>query len=151
MTDKTIKELAEELRVPKSKVNYQVSKLNTDWITVLNGIKYLNSDAQKHIKASLGVKLNAELNNNLNDFEQQLEPLKKQLDVKDKQIESLQKLLDQQQQLTLQSNKRIEQLETQLQLEMKREKDEEGEISLGKETQGYSPPTPEKKWWHFLR
>ena len=44
---------------------------------------------------------------------------------KDKQIERLQKLLDQQQILTLQANKKIEQLETELEKEDKTERSKE--------------------------
>lgn len=151
MTDKTIKELADELGISKSKVNYQVSKLNTNLITILDGVKHLNPQAQEEIKRSLGVQLNTKSNTVSNDFEQQFEhrlkPFEKQLEIKDKQIETLQKLLDQQQQLTLQSNKRIEQLEAQLQIGS--ETPEEKQPSAEEQTD--PDPVPDKKWWHFLR
>lgn len=153
MTDKTIKELADELGVPKSKINYQVSKLNSDWIVILNGIKHLKPQAQQSIKESLGVQLNTKLNSDLNTFEHQFEQLSQtlngQLKEKDLQITQLQKLLDQQQQLTLQSNKRIEQLENQIQLLQAPEKEEP---VLDPVTSFQIPKQePDKKWWHFLR
>ena len=152
MADKTIKELADELGVSKSKVNYQVSKLNAEFITILNGIKYLNNQAQKEIRHSLGVQSNTKSDTELNDFEQQfvqrIKPFEKQLEIKDSQIEALQKLLDQQQQLTLQSNKRIEQLEAQLQIGSQ---SPENEQPSAEEPKTDPESMPDKKWWHFLK
>jgi len=52
----TIKELADSLDLPKSKINYQVSKLDSNYIVILNGIKHLTKDGQRLIKKSLGIK-----------------------------------------------------------------------------------------------
>lgn len=152
MADKTIKELADELGISKSKVNYQVSKLNTELITILDGVKYLNYQAQKEVRRSLGVQLNTKSNTLSNDFEQQFEhrlkPFEKQLEIKDKQIDTLQKLLDQQQQLTLQSNNRIEQLEAQLQIEPQAPEEKQ---PPAEESKTDPESITDKKWWHFLR
>lgn len=61
MTNKTIKEFADELGISKSKVHYQVSKLNSDQIVILNGIKYLTNAVQKEIAKNLGVEKTVEL------------------------------------------------------------------------------------------
>ncbi len=110
MTNKTIKEFADELGISKSKVHYQVSKLNSDQIVILNGIKYLTNAVQKEIAKNLGVEKTVELDSELNDFKHQIEQLEMQLSKKDEQIATLHNLLDQQQQL---------QLKTQLLLEEK--------------------------------
>lgn len=110
MTNKTIKEFADELGISKSKVHYQVSKLNSDQIVILNGIKYLTNAVQKEITKNLGVEKTVELDSELNDFKHQIEQLEMQLSKKDEQIATLHNLLDQQQQL---------QLKTQLLLEEK--------------------------------
>lgn len=119
----TIKELADSLNLPKSKINYQVSKLDNDYIVVLNGIKHLTKDGQILIKQSLGLhdvfEDSSNLNSNLDDFEQLFKHFESQLNAKNQQIDKLHTLLDQQQQLTLQSNKQIDKL--QLQLETKEE------------------------------
>ena len=52
---KTIKQLADELGIPKNKVNYQVSKLNRDFIVKINGIKYLKNEAEKEINGRLNI------------------------------------------------------------------------------------------------
>lgn len=114
----TIKELADSLDLPKSKINYQVSKLDSNYIVVLNGIKHLTKDGQRLIKKSLGVKEavedNLNLNSNLDGFEQLFKHFESQLNAKNKQIDKLHTLLDQQQQLTLQRDKQIDKLQFQL-------------------------------------
>ena len=119
----TIKELADSLDLPKSKINYQVSKLDSDYIVVLNGIKHLTKDGQTLIKQSLGLhdvfEDSSKPNSNLDGFEQLFKHFESQLNAKNQQIDKLHTLLDQQQQLTLQSNKQIDKL--QLQLETKEE------------------------------
>jgi len=121
----TIKELADSLDLPKSKINYQVSKLDSNHIVVLNGIKHLTKDGQRLIKKSLGLKEavedNLNLNSNLDGFEQLFKHFESQLNAKNQQIDKLHTLLDQQQQLTLQGNKQIEKL--QLKLEHTSEED----------------------------
>lgn len=65
---KTIKELADELGVSKSKIHYQVSKLPSEYVIKDNGKKLLTTVAIKLIKENLGVELNSELNSELNTF-----------------------------------------------------------------------------------
>ena len=114
----TIKELADSLDLPKSKINYQVSKLDSDYIVVLNGIKHLTKDGQKLIKKALGVnddfKYSSSSNSNLDSFEQLFKHFESQLNAKNQQIDKLHTLLDQQQQLTLQRDKQIDKLQFQL-------------------------------------
>ena len=108
MTNKTIKEFADELGISKSKVHYQVSKLNSDQIVILNGIKYLTNAVQKEIAKNLGVEKTVELDSELNDFKHQIERLEMQLSKKDEQIATLHNLLDQQQQLQLKAQLLLE-------------------------------------------
>jgi len=114
----TIKELADSLNMPKNKINYQVSKLDTKYIVVLNGIKHLTKQGQKLILVSLGIdkpfNSSDQLNTDSDDFKHLIKQQEEQLKSKDSQIEKLHTLLDQQQQLTLQSNKQIEKLQIQL-------------------------------------
>jgi len=114
----TIKELADSLDLPKSKINYQVSKLDSNYIVILNGIKHLTKDGQRLIKKSLGLKEavrdNPNLNSNLDGFEQLFKHFESQLNAKNQQIDKLHTLLDQQQQLTLQRDKQIDKLQFQL-------------------------------------
>jgi len=110
----TIKELADSLNMPKNKINYQVSKLDTNYIVVLNGIKHITKQGQSLILESLGIEKPFNLNTELNDFKHLIKQLETQLENKDSQIENLHNLLDQQQQLTLQSNKQIDKLQLQL-------------------------------------
>lgn len=114
----TIKELADSLNMPKNKINYQVSKLDTNYIVVLNGIKHLTKQGQMLILESLGIKEpfnpSEQLNTDLDSFKHLIKQQEEQLKSKDSQIEKLHTLLDQQQQLTLQSNKQIDKLQLQL-------------------------------------
>lgn len=107
MTNKTIKEFADELGISKSKVHYQVSKLNSDQIVILNGIKYLTNAVQKEITKNLGIEKTVELDSELNDFKHQIEQLEMQLSKKDEQIATLHNLLDQQQQLQLKTQQML--------------------------------------------
>lgn len=150
---KTIKEFADELGISKNRMNYQVSKLNTDYILKLNGVKYLTSQAQEEIKSSLGIKssigINSTLNSELNNFKHQIKQLENQLLSKDEQINKLHDLIDQQQQLTLQANKQIEQLQSQL-VFLLTDNDEQAmmkEESFDDKKENESV----KKWYHFWK
>ena len=153
MVDKTIKELAEELGVSKQTVQYHYRFLPTKESTKENrGIIYLNPLEQTFIANRIGKKNDKETpkksakeTGNYTPKNEWIEFLKKelyevksdyqkQLHAKDEQLTMIQKLLDQQQQLTLQSNKRINQLESQINLLQSPEKEE-----------------PQKKWWQFRR
>ncbi|EGO9940319.1 DUF536 domain-containing protein, partial [Enterococcus faecium] len=84
------------------------SKLNSDQIVILNGIKYLTNAVQKEIAKNLGVEKTVELDSELNDFKHQIEQLEMQLSKKDEQIATLHNLLDQQQQLQLKAQLLLE-------------------------------------------
>ncbi|VMZ93145.1 Protein of uncharacterised function, DUF536 [Streptococcus pneumoniae] len=124
--EKTIKELADELGVSKDKVKYQTRKLPSKLTTKKSGVTYLNKEAIAIIKQNL-VGSYTQVENDFLPTDLLIKQLKKSnelLSEKDKQIEKLQdsqkmfqKLLDQQQILTLQANKKIEQLEIQLSTE----------------------------------
>ncbi|MEB7953784.1 DUF536 domain-containing protein [Enterococcus faecalis] len=165
MTDKTIKELAEELGVSKTAINKKVSDENRKlWFAKIGNKFVINEVGQKAIK-SMFLTENKNLNrqpvcektktenhknaNQVSDLEL-LPFLKKQLDQndiqlqeKDNQLKLMQKLLDQQQQLTLQANQQIEKLQEQLQLTYTAETPE------NEESQNNTPPTNKKKWWQF--
>lgn len=158
MADKTIKELAEELGVTKQAIRKHIDKLPPTLIpTKIKGVYTLNADIQDFIRKRMNVVTTKVSSNHSNEIDTAvgdlkdsiIENLQQDKDDLKSQVEILQKLLDQQQQLTLQSNKRIDQLEAQLQLETK--KNDEEVISPGAETLADPPPTPEKKWWHFFR
>lgn len=125
-TEKTIKQLADELGVTKDKVKYQARKLPKELTSKKDGITYLNNEAIFIIKDNiLGNKkkiTNFKKNENLPNYYlvEQLKLKDKEISEKNTQInmllnstDKLQKLLDQQQILTLQANKKIKELEHQ--------------------------------------
>ena len=124
MSDKTIKELADELNVSKQTVQYHVKFLPTKYLSkndkkiiTINktGQSYLKGKIKKRVDKNNEQKTNKETTNYTakNDqlFKQQLEIKDKQIEELQKLLHSQQKLLDQQQILTLQANKKIETLE----------------------------------------
>jgi len=173
---KTIKELADELGVSKDKIKYQVRKLPRDLPVKNEGITYLNKTAIKIILDSLPGELPRKAGNDTRVLPTELpsselvENLKREIESKDYQIKRLldnqdkiQNLLDQQQQLTLQSNKQIEQLQNQLMLlAPKKEETEKEETVLENQSQNVDEKEDlqveldkedrdEKKWWQFWR
>ncbi len=141
MANITIKTLADELGVSKQAIRKHIDKLPpTLSVTREGNTIYMNTDVASFIRSKVGrvggnVTSNVDGNittgkntvkstivdNNTplsSEFEkiinEQLKIKDKQLSEKDKQIQTMQKLLDQQQQLSLQSNKQIEQLQLQL-------------------------------------
>ena len=129
MTDKTIKELADELNVSKDKIKYRIKSLPSELTSKKNGITYIKNEGVKEIKRVLTGKETREKPGVLpSDYlGKQLDVKDEQIKQKDKQIDKLQSLLDQQQILTLQANKKIEQLE--YQSEEKEESVSQTEIS----------------------
>ena len=119
MTDKTIKELADELHVSKQRIQQVIDKLPTSKKPKKIGNKFLlNPLIQKEIKKRILKKTTTEKqqvgdNYSTTNDNNYFKTLESQLNQKDKQIDKLQSLLDQQQILTLQANKKIEQLEYQ--------------------------------------
>jgi len=128
---KTIKELADELGVKKHIVKYQVDKLPEEYVEKKSGILYVKPSGILIIKEIFGEEKSGEKSNNYaNNSEESslVQHLLKEVEEKNSQIkefqklfETQQKLLDQQQQLTLQANKKIEQLELSLTEEVEEE------------------------------
>ena len=172
MTEKTIKELAEELGVSKTAINKKVSDENRKlWFSKIGNKFVINETGQKAIKSMffnenensnqqlVGEKTKTENHKNANQvpelevlslLEQQLNQKDMQLQAKDEQIKQMQKLLDHQQQLTLQANQQIEKLQEQLQLTYTEESSENKSTTLSEETESIEKQSKaEKKWWQF--
>ncbi len=172
MTEKTIKELAEELGVSKTAINKKVSDENRKlWFSKIGNKFVINETGQKAIKSMffnenensnqqlVVEKTKTENHKNANQvpqlevlslLEQQLNQKDMQLQEKDEQIKQMQKLLDQQQQLTLQANQQIEKLQEQLQLTYTEESSENKSTILSEETESIEKQSKtEKKWWQF--
>ncbi|HBL3392592.1 DUF536 domain-containing protein (plasmid) [Enterococcus faecium] len=172
MTEKTIKELAEELGVSKTAINKKVSDENRKlWFSKTGNKFVINETGQKAIKSMffnenensnqqlVGEKTKTETHKNANQvpelevlslLEQQLNQKDMQLQEKDEQIKQMQKLLDHQQQLTLQANQQIEKLQEQLQLTYTEESSENKSTTLSEETESIEKQSKtEKKWWQF--
>ncbi|EME7152103.1 DUF536 domain-containing protein [Enterococcus faecium] len=169
MTEKTIKELAEELGVSKTAINKKVSDKNRKlWFSKIGNKFVINDIGQKAIKSMfyskkenlnrkpVSEKTKTENLKNANQvselelvslLDKQLKQKDKQLQEKDTQLKQMQKLLDQQQQLTLQANQQIEKLQEQLQLTYAEEPLENKSASDTEKI--YKTPTSEKKWWQF--
>lgn len=174
MTEKTIKELAEELGVSKTAINKKVSDENRKlWFSKIGNKFVINETGQKAIKSMffnenensnqqlVGEKTKTENHKNANQvpelevlslLEQQLNQKDMQLQEKDEQIKQMQKLLDQQQQLTLQANQQIEKLQEQLQLTYTEESSENKSTTLSEETESIEKHTKKKqKWWQLWK
>ena len=125
MSDKTIKELADELNVSKTAINKKLnanlkrkhfSKIANKFVIDEEGqniIKSMFQEVKSTTKNDNHQQENSETENLkvVDFFHEQIVIKDEQLKEKDKQIEKLQSLLDQQQILTLQANKKIETLE----------------------------------------
>ncbi|NBA57120.1 DUF536 domain-containing protein [Enterococcus hirae] len=175
MTEKTIKELAEELGVSKTAINKKVSKENRKlWFAKIGNKFVINETGQKAIKSMffnenensnrqpVGEKTKTENHKNANQvselellslLKKQLNQKDMQLQEKDEQLKHMQKLLDQQQQLTLQANQQIENLQDQLRLTYTEETPptESTALSEEKEPINETQPTSEKKWWQIWK
>lgn len=173
MTEKTIKELAEELGVSKTAINKKVSDENRKlWFSKIGNKFVINETGQKAIKSMffnenensnqqpVGEKTKTENHKNANQvpelevlslLEQQLNQKDMQLQEKDEQIKQMQKLLDQQQQLTLQANQQIEKLQEQLQLTYTEKTLENESTTVTEEIINDTPPPIEKKWWKLWK
>ena len=172
MTEKTIKELAEELGVSKTAINKKVSDENRKlWFSKIGNKFVINETGQKAIKSMffnenensnqqlVGEKTKTENHKNANQvpelevlslLEQQLNQKDMQLQEKDEQIKQMQKLLDQQQQLTLQANQQIEKLQEQLQFTYTQQASQKKSTTLSEETESIEKQSKtEKKWWQF--
>jgi len=161
LSDKTIKEIADNLNITKDKARYRVSKLPRDFTYQKDGITYVKNKGFKAIEKDLGVLLNVgekEVSHSNNVVDSMMSLLKKeieekneQLSKKDYQLEKMQKLLDQQQQLTLQANSQIQQLQEQLALTHEQSDVKEKESNEEVKDEAPKVENEDKKWWHFLR
>lgn len=133
--EKTIKQLADELGVSKQAIRKHIDKLpptllvtkkgttiflSSEVVTYIRGqVKSKNSTLDKKVTSNVDSNFEEVTSNNREVtgnyergfFEKQLVAKDKQIEEKDNQIKALHKLLDQQQILTLQANKKIEELE----------------------------------------
>ncbi|MCM0598362.1 DUF536 domain-containing protein [Periweissella fabalis] len=163
---KTIRELADELGVSKTAIHKKISETIKRQHFSKNGNRFLIDEEGQNIIKSMFIDLKDENqkpevsvpvsdiknkdNQKVSEVSELVSVLKDRILVsdeqnksKDQQIERLQKLLDQQQILTLQANKKIEQLETEL------EKEDKNETS--KETSDKTKTVNEKKsFWKKL-
>lgn len=178
---KTIKELADDWNVTKQSIQYHLKKLPPNLsVKNIDGKILLNKDIIEYLSTKIKIKNDKKGNmptekynftdkkiekDNLNKSDENItlrDTIKRQSKIIDELFErqkSIEKLLDQQQQLTLQSNKQIEQLQQQLVLttqaqESKEEQPTEQEDTS--ETQETKEPTVEsqqfnKKWWQFWK
>ncbi|WP_434109443.1 DUF536 domain-containing protein [Enterococcus faecalis] len=117
--------------------------------TDISDIETDNSDKESNISDINSNKTNkTDIETNKTDIEtnnldknKYIDFLSSQLESKDEQIEKLQKLLDQQQILTLQANKKIEQLETEL------EKEDEPDRSKEEKAEELKKTNEKKGFW----
>ena len=152
MTDKTIKELAEEIGISKQAVWQKIKKeASTDlqqFMTKKGNTIYVSSYGQNIIKSMFHRENeNVSDKENINVDVNELTFLKELVYELQSEKKELYKLLDQQQQLTLQANQQIEKLQEQLQLSYTENSSEEESTSDMKEVN--QAPTNEKKWWQF--
>ena len=154
MADKTIKELAEELGVTKQAIWQKIKKDSStnlhQFMSKKGNTVHLSVDGQNIIRSMFKDKssTNRQQKDVNIDDNSELLFLRNLIENLQNEKKELHKLLDQQQQLTLQSNKRIEQLEAQLQIESRSPEDEQ---SSAEEPKTDPDSIPDKKWWHFLR
>lgn len=156
MTDKTIKELAEEFHVSKQAIRKRLSadfRENYVQTVTRNGVKTLVVSykgywlLRQHFLGSntTGNQVETVTSNDENSI---IDFLHEQLQEKDTQIKQMQKLLDQQQQLTLQANQQIEKLQEQLQLTYMEESSENESTTLSEATETMDEQMENgKKWW----
>jgi len=177
---KTIKELADEIGVSKTAINKKVEASNNENLKKnhfsKNGNKFLIDEIGQDIIRSMFFDSDG-LNRKPNVFENENQEVgeifdiitflkgrllvaDKQNEAQNKQIADLKVLLDQQQQLTLQSNKQIEQLQQQsvlttqkqeTEVEQKEEKNNLNEEVERAENSKIDPQPLHKKWWQFWK
>lgn len=131
---KTIKQIADELKVSKDKIKYQSRKLPSNYLVKRNGITYIKNEGIQVIYSNIignidkVIPSEIPINNThyIESLNSQLSIKDKQLQEKDNQIKSLLEKLDQEQKLhlaTIQDKQR-------LQLELKEIKEENKQEKL---------------------
>ena len=156
---KTIKELSDDLSISKTAINKKIDENFKRKHFSKNGNKFLiDEDGQKIIKSMFIIpnqKQQSKTKTNENHVDDLVLVLKKQISMmnsqlksKDDQLKQMQKLLDQQQVLTLQANKKIEQLELQ---QVEKENDVSEELQKVKEElEVVSQEQSKKNFWQRL-
>lgn len=160
MTDKTIKELAEEFHVSKQAIRKRLSadfRENYVQTVTRNGVKTLVVRYKGYLLLKQHFLDSNTTGNQVetvdsNDENSIIDFLHEQLQEKDTQIKQMQKLLDQQQQLTLQANQQIKKLHEQLQLTYTEETPENDSTTLSEATETIDKQIDnEKKWWQLWK
>jgi len=121
---KTIKEIANDLDIDKQKVYRFIKSSHINEVHRDASTFYYDEAAEKLIKEHFSVKnasSDASRFTSSDVVNDEVEFLRNELKHRTAQMDMLQKLLDQQQQLTLQANKKIEQLELSLTEEVEEE------------------------------
>lgn len=129
---KTIKQIADELKVSKDKIKYQTRKLPSNYLVKKDGITYIKKEGIQVIYNSVvgninkGVPSEIPMNNThyFESLNSQLAIKDKQIEEKDKQICLLLEKLDQEQKLHLATIQDKQQLQLELK-EIKEEKQQE--------------------------
>lgn len=120
---KTIKQIADELKVSKDKIKYQARKLPSNYLIKKEGITYIENEGIKIIYNNIAGNINkvipSENSHYIESLNSQLVIKDKQLEEKDNQIKLLLEKLDQEQKLHLATI----QDKQQLQLELKKERE----------------------------
>lgn len=142
MTDKTIKNIADEIGVSKQAVWQKIKRDSSidlhQFTSTIGNTVYVSPEGQKLIKSMFDTsKGKSNVNNNDNVDDNELEFLRSLINNLQIEKQELHKLLDQQQQLTLQANKQIESLQSSVS-QLKVEYDQLEEQST-------------KKWWQFWK
>jgi len=165
--DKTIKQLADELGVSKQAIRKHIDKLPPTLLVTKKGTTiFLSDEVVTYIKSkvkkkdsTLDKKISSSIDSNFEEvtrnkigvtgnhesefFEKQLIAKDKQIEEKDNQIKALHKLLDQQQILTLQANKKIEELELKNDEQTEKEQSE----SISTQNQEAKEEQTKKSFW----
>lgn len=167
---KTIKELADELGISKQAIRKHIERLpQTLPVTKKGNVIFLSEEACNHIAERVNasnqqktkrkvtgnekivggnvtgnldeVTSNVDYKKLISFYEHQVQVKDTQIKEKDEQLKNAQKLLDQQQILTLQANKKIEQLETEL------EKEDEPDRSKEEKAEELKKTNEKKGFW----
>ena len=131
---KTVKQIADELKVSKDKIKYQSRKLPSNYLVKRDGITYIKNEGIQVIYSNIignidkVIPSEIPINNThyIESLNSQLAIKDKQLQEKDNQIKSLLEKLDQEQKLHLATI----QDKQQLQIELKEIKEENKQVKL---------------------
>lgn len=162
---KTIKELADEIGVSKQAVWQKIKRRSStnlrQFMTTKSNTVYVSVDGQNIIKTMFSNNknhINKDVDDNVDDVEvnvygyvenEEILFLRELVNQLQDEKKELHKILDQQQQLTLQTNKQIEQLQSQL-VFLLTDNDEQAmmkEESFDDKKESESV----KKWYHFWK